>query len=58
MVEWRPQVCQVGGAAGNLKGARDPGSHRHASMDDAPPKQLLFIPIVIALVVIMISYFL
>jgi hypothetical protein len=28
VVEWRPQVCHVGGAAGNLKGARDPGSHR------------------------------
>jgi hypothetical protein len=21
--EWRPQVCHVGGAVGNLKGARD-----------------------------------
>jgi hypothetical protein len=39
MVEWRPQVCHVGGAAGNLKGARDPGSHRPASGVEAHVRQ-------------------
>jgi hypothetical protein len=32
----RPQVCHVGGAAGNLKEARDPGSHRQPGGPEGP----------------------